>query len=131
MKQKPKSKAIHAELRKESKTFEGWLKYEITIQHPNGDTEQVPAYGKDLQDALSRVVHDQKVTNIENKIIKKIPETAWVFAWFLGMSLTVSLIYQYAEHKYAGLWIVGSILMYTLGSLSINNWFSLRNRDKR
>lgn len=131
MKQKPKSKAIHAELRKESKTFEGWLKYEITIQHPNGDTEQVPAYGKDLQDALSRVVHDQKVTNIENKIIKKIPETVWVFAWFLGMSLTVSLIYQYAEYKYAGLWIVGSILMYTLGSLSINNWFSLKNRDKR
>ena len=55
---KRKAKAIHAELRKESKSFDGWLKYEITIQYPNGKTEQVPAYGKDLQDALSRVAHD-------------------------------------------------------------------------
>lgn len=131
MKQKLKSKAIHAELRKESKTFEGWLKYEVTIQHPNGNTEQVPAYGKDLQDALSRVVHDQKVTKLEEKIIKKIPETLLAMIWFLGMALIVSLIYNNVEHKYAGLWIVGTILAYAIGSLSINNWFTLRNRDKK
>ena len=131
MKQKLKPKAIHAELRKESKTFEGWLKYEVTIKHPDGTEEQVPAYGKDLQDALSRVVHDQKVIKLENKIIKKIPETVWVFAWFLGMALTVLLISNNIEHKYAGLWIVGAIAVYTTGSLSINNWFTLRNRDKK
>ena len=128
---KQRSKAIHAELRKESKTFEGWLKYEVTIKHPNGDTEQVPAYGKDLQDALSRVVHDQKVTKLEDKFLKKIPETAWVFTWFLGMALTILLIHNNTEHKYAGLWIVGGIAAYTAVSLSINNWFTLRNRDKK
>ena len=128
---KQRSKAIHAELRKESKTFEGWLKYEVTIKHSNGDTEQVPAYGKDLQDALSRVVHDQKVIKLEDKFLKKIPETAWVFTWFLGMALTILLIYSNIEHKYAGLWIVGAILAYIAVSLSINNWFTLKNRDKK
>ena len=59
-----KRKAIHAELRKESKTFEGWLKYEVTIQEEDGKTSKVPAYGKDLQDALSRVVHDEKVEKL-------------------------------------------------------------------
>ena len=61
---KRKAKAIHAELRKESKSFDGWLKYEVTIEYPNGKTEQVPAYGKDLQDALSRVAHDKKVEKL-------------------------------------------------------------------
>ena len=128
---KQRSKAIHAELRKESKKFEGWLKYEVTIKHPNGDTEQVPAYGKDLQDALSRVVHDQKVTKLEDKFLKKIPETAWVFTWFFGMALTILLTYNNIEHKYTGLWIIGAMTAYTAVSLSINNWFTLRNRDKR
>lgn len=130
MKNKPKSKAIHAELRKESKKFDGWLKYEVTIQHPNGDTEQVPAYGKDLQDALSRVVHDQKVENIEKKFLSKVSETGWVLAWFLGLALSVSLIYHNVETKYAGWWIIGMLLFYTFFSLSINNWFQIRNKDK-
>ena len=62
-----KRKAVQAELRKESKTFKGWLKYEVTIQNVNGSTEVVPAYGKDLQDALSRVAHDEKIIKLQNQ----------------------------------------------------------------
>ena len=58
-------RAVHAELRKESATFNGWLKYEVTIQEEDGSIDKVPAYGKDLQDALGRVVHDEKVLRIE------------------------------------------------------------------
>ena len=61
---KRRAKAIHAELRKGSIAFDGWLKYEVTIEHPNGKQEKVPAYGKDLQDALSRVAHDKKVEQL-------------------------------------------------------------------
>lgn len=127
---KQKSKAIHAELRKESKKFGGWLKYEITIKHPNGGTEQVPAYGKDLQDALSRVAHDQKVVNIENKILKKIPDSGWAIAWVLGMVLITSSIYYNINSRYVGYYLIGGMASYVISTLSISNWFKLKNKYK-
>ena len=129
MKQKPK--AIHAELRKESKTFEGWLKYEVTIQHPNGATEQVPAYGKDLQDALSRVVHDQRVEKIEKRV-KRIPEIVWVVLWFgyiLGWTMLTYEISPY--NKFNGIFFIGGIALITGITVWAKAWFRKRNTDKK
>lgn len=127
---KAKKIAIHVELRKESQKFDGYLKYEVTVKNPDGSIEKVPAYGKDLQDALSRVVHDERVVNLEKKIVKKLPETAWVVAWFLGLSLLVVLIINYSKSEYTGLWFLAIIAGYAIGTLSISNWFKLRNRLK-
>ena len=129
MKQKPK--AIHAELRKESKTFEGWLKYEVTIQHPNGDTEQVPAYGKDLQDALSRVVHDQRVEKIEKRA-KRIPEIVWVILWFGYILGWTMLTYEVSDYrKFDGLFFIGGIALITGVTVWAKAWFRKRNTDKK
>lgn len=129
MKQKPK--AIHAELRKESKTFEGWLKYEVTIQHPNGDTEQVPAYGKDLQDALSRVVHDQRVEKIEKRA-KRIPEIVWVILWFGYILGWTMLTYEVSDYrKFDGLFFIGGIALITGVTVWAKSWFRKRNTDKK
>ena len=125
-----KSKAINAKLNERSKTFENWLKYEVTIQHVDGSTEVVPAYGKDLQDALSRVVHDENVKKIETKVIKKIPQNGWAIAWFLGLAFTTSMLYYNVPHRYAGYWIVGVLVLYAFATLSITNWFALRNKSK-
>ena len=76
-----KKKAIHAEYRKTSESFPEWLKYEITILNEDGSTEKVPAYGKDLQDALSRVVHDETVQKIAEKT-SVVPWWGWVIIWF-------------------------------------------------
>ena len=56
-----KKKVINVSYRKDSNTFEDWMKYEIEILHEDGVKEMIPAYGKDLQDVLSRVVHDEKL----------------------------------------------------------------------
>ena len=88
MKNKKRRVATNATLRKESKTFDGWLKYEVEVKNEDGSVETVPAYGKDLQDALQRVVHDETVKKIETKVIRKIPETGWAFAWFLGLAFS-------------------------------------------
>ena len=131
MKNKNKKVAINAELRKESQTFNGWLKYEVTIKNEDGTLEKVPAYGKDLQDALSRVVHDYRVKVLEEKVIKKVPETGWAVAWFMGQALMTSLIYYNVNYAYVGYYIVGSIALYALATLSIFNWFTLKNRSKK
>ena len=123
-----KRRAVHAELRKQSQAFDGWLKYEITIENTDGSIEKVPAYGKDLQDALSRVVHDERVEKIESKIIKKVPEAGWAIAWILGLSLIVTSMYYNFTEKYIGVYLVGAIIAYAFATLSVSNWFNLRNR---
>jgi hypothetical protein len=48
-----KQKVINVKYRKSSDKFPNWMKYEVTLMGEDGTTEIIPAYGKDLQDALS------------------------------------------------------------------------------
>lgn len=130
MKNKNKKVAIHAELRKESQKFDGYLKYEVTIKDQNGKLEVVPAYGKDLQDALGRVVHDDRVAKLEASVIKKVPLNGWVVAWFLGLALITITVHDNIENKNVGFYIMGAILMYALATVTVTNWFTLRNRAR-
>lgn len=125
-----KRRAIHAELRKESQTFEGWLKYEVTIQNEDGTTSKIPAYGKDLQDALSRVVHDERVYEIEKKT-KKIPDLVWVILWFGYVFGWTMLTYEVSEYdKFDGLFFVSGLLLVTTVILWVKRWFRIKNREK-
>ena len=125
-----KRKAIHAELRKESQTFDGWLKYEVTIQNEDGSIEKVPAYGKDLQDALSRVVHDEKVVKIERRT-KRIPDLVWAVLWFGYMFGWILLTYEVSPYdKFDGLFFVGGIALITGITLWAKTWFRKRNVNK-
>lgn len=125
---KRKAKAIHAELRKESKSFDGWLKYEITIQYPNGKTEQVPAYGKDLQDALSRVAHDKKVEKLSKT---KVPVLVGISIGALSaIAFTLIGVNLHRLDSAAGPTIIGTMTILTALTLSIVNWFNLRSREK-
>jgi hypothetical protein len=130
IKDKMKRKAIHAELRKESQTFDGWLKYEVTIQNEDGSTEKVPAYGKDLQDALSRVVHDEKVQKLEKRT-KRIPDLVWAVLWFGYMFGWTMLTYEVSPYdKFDGLFFVGGIALITGVTVWAKSWFRKRNISK-
>ena len=124
---KARRRVVHAELRKESVSFDGWLKYEITIDNLDGNIEKVPAYGRDLQDALSRVVHDEVVEKIE-KQTKRIPDIVWVTLWFgyiLGWTLLTYEISPYS--KFNGIFFVGGIALVTGVTLLAKSWFRRRN----
>jgi hypothetical protein len=125
-----KRKAIHAELRKESQTFDGWLKYEVTIQNEDGSTEKVPAYGKDLQDALSRVVHDEKVIKLERRT-KRIPDLVWVVLWFGYILGWTMLTYEVSPYdKFDGIFFISGIAFITGVTLWAKSWFRKRNISK-
>ena len=125
-----KRKAIQAELRKESQTFDGWLKYEVTIQNEDGSIEKVPAYGKDLQDALSRVVHDEKVVKLEKRT-KRIPDIVWVILWFGYILGWTMLTYEVSDnHKFDGLFFIGGIALITGITIWAKAWFRKRNVNK-
>jgi multidrug transporter EmrE-like cation transporter len=63
-------KAIDCTLVRASESNPGYFKYIITIQESNGDIVKQPAYGIDMQDAISRLVwseRTEKVTKVTNK----------------------------------------------------------------
>ena len=121
-----KKRAIHAEL---SKASAEWLTYEVTIQNEKGEVEKIPAYGKDLQHALSRVVHDDRVKKVK-PIVDKVPQELWVILWFIGIgAITVSAL---SHQKQLGDWVslvyISGVVGLTVTVLSIKNWFKLRNK---
>lgn len=125
-----KQKVINVTYRKDSKTFPDWLKYEVELLNEDGSTSKIPAYGKDLQDALSRVVHDQKVEKIE-KQTKRIPDIVWVLLWFgyiLGWTMLTYEVSPYA--KFNGLFLIGGMALITGVTVWAKSWFRKRNRDR-
>ena len=125
-----KRKVLNVSYRKDSDTFNDWMKYEVEILNEDGSLEKIPAYGKDLQDALSRVVHDQKVEKLEQKA-KRIPDLVWVVLWFgyiFGWTLLTMELSEYG--KFNGLIFVIGIALITSFTLRAKVWFRLRNKDK-
>lgn len=125
-----KQKVINATYRKDSETFPDWLKYEVELLNEDGSIDTIPAYGKDLQDALSRVVHDKRVDKVE-KQTKRIPDIVWVILWFgyiLGWTL---LTYEVSDYrKFDGLFFIGGIALITGVTVWAKAWFRKRNRDR-
>ena len=58
---KSRRKATKAELIRESKDHPGYFKYKVTILEVDGTIHDVPAYGKDMQDAIERLVWVERI----------------------------------------------------------------------
>lgn len=125
-----KQKVINVEYRKDSGTFPEWMKYEVTILNEDGTTQKVPAYGKDLQDALSRVVHDRRVEKVEKRT-KRIPDLVWVVLWF-GYILALSdfSMSMWASNGVKSVVFLGGLTLVTGLVLWAKTWFRMRNRDR-
>jgi hypothetical protein len=121
-----KQKVIDVKYRKESKTFPDWMKYEITLLNEDGSTEKHPAYGKDLQDALSRVVHDQKVTKVQTST-SKFPWWGWAIIWFIYIGGLA--VYTSTSRDNGLVFGVGMTLPVVLVTL-LNRWSIEKNKDK-
>jgi len=65
-----KRKAIDCKLIRPSNSNPGYFKYDITIQEKDGTTSSQPAYGKDMQDAISRLIWNERVEKVTTKANK-------------------------------------------------------------
>ena len=99
---KNRRRAIHAELVRESKDNPGYFRYNITIREKNGDEHIVPAYGKDMQDAIERLLWNERVD--------KVTKPKFVIASFAGLLLGVVALSAMLGVIYNNpLWIVGGL----------------------
>lgn len=120
-----KQKIIDVKYRKNSESFPQWMKYEITLLNEDNSIEKMPAYGKDLQDALSRVVHDKKV----NKVYKKVSNFPWwiyAVAWFTYIA-SLGIITNITENK---LLFFSGMFVPVISILLLNQWSIQQNTDK-
>ena len=65
-----KRKAIDCKLVGPSNSNPGYFKYEVTIKEKDGNIHSQPAYGKDMQDAISRLIWNERVDKVSTKASK-------------------------------------------------------------
>jgi|TARA_R110001606_G_scaffold344117_3_gene492791 hypothetical protein len=71
-------RAIECKIVERSKSNPGYCKYMITIAEMDGTVHKQPAYGKDMQDALSRLMSKEKFVKVEHSLQNGWPFLAWM-----------------------------------------------------
>ena len=104
---KERRRAVHAELVRESKDNPGYYRYNITIREEDGMEHVVPAYGKDMEDAINRLVWNERVGKVTDN---KFYHVLLLFVAFtvLTLSSVIALINQ------KPLWVVIGIVGFIL-----------------
>ncbi len=98
-------RAIDCKLIEKSKAHSGYCKYLVTIAELDGTIHKQPVYGKDMQDALSRLINTERTVKVERKLESN---TGFIFlAWLLLMGGPA----MFVEHHTP--WF----LVYTIGSI--------------
>jgi len=98
-------RAIDCKLIERSKSNPGYCKYMITIAELDGTVHKQPAYGKDMQDALSRLMNKEMTVKVERKLEAN---TGLIFLiWLIAMGTPAFFV----EHHTP--WF----LLYTFGSV--------------
>ena len=110
-------RAIECKIVERSKKNPGYCKYDITIAELDGTVHTQPAYGKDMQDALSRLINTERTVKIEKKMEKN--PLIFFLVWMLVMAVPVLwhgelaytpwfILYMFvtftAMFAFAGLW---------------------------
>lgn len=100
---KKRRKAIDCELVEASKTSPGYFKYKVTIEEIDGTIHVVPSYGKDMQDAIERLVWSER--------IEKVSDGKYFQTVLLIISLMVLIFTGFMGAVYDGhIWVLSTII---------------------
>ena len=101
-----KRRAINCKLIKRSTTHKGYCKYMVTVGEKDGTIYKQPVYGKDMQDALSRIIKKELTIKVEKKLENN---TGLIFlSWLLLMG---------APALFFGVHSTPWVLVYTFGTI--------------
>ena len=100
-------RALECTFVEKSKNNPGYLKYQVTIGEKDGTKHTQPVYGKDMQDALSRLINQERTVKVEKKLENN---TGFIFLiWLILMGVPSFFV----EHHTP--WF----LVYTMGTLLV------------
>ena len=119
---KMRRKAIDCKMIGPSSSSPGYFKYEVTIEEESGKIHKEPAYGLDMQDAISRLVWTERVEKVNPKANIVIIICAW-----LTSIIVPSIIATKTENP---IWILVAFVLaslLTLLTVQVEKYF---NRGK-
>ena len=99
-------RALECKLVEKSKNNPGYLKYMVTIGEKDGTKHTQPVYGKDMQDALSRLINKERTVKVERKLESN---TGLIFLSWLAF-MTIPAIFLGTQNTP---WM----LVYTFGTI--------------
>jgi len=117
---KTRRKAIDCTLIRESKDHPGYFKYQVTIQEIDGTTHVVPAYGKDMEDALERLVWSER----KEKIVKKKATTPILVSAWLATIVVPAIM---AALTNSPVWILGAMafsIVLAISTVQMDKYFN-------
>ena len=120
-----KRRAIDCEIVEKSKSNPGYCKYMVTIAEVDGTIHKQPAYGKDMQDALSRLINTERTIKME----KKMERNPFVF-FLLWMLVMLGPVLINGEMTYTPWFILYMFISFTALFLIAGWWQSYLEKGK-
>lgn len=110
---KNRRRAIHCDLIEPSKTAPGYFKYQITIREIDGYEHVVPAYGKDMQDAIERLIWNERIDSMTRK------NSTLLILFFLCLGVIIlSGVLSVTLNQ--PIWILAGMILVVSAALGIN-----------
>jgi hypothetical protein len=99
-------KALECSLVGPSEIDPNYFRYEVTIQEADGEVYKAPAFGKDMQDALSRLVWSQRTEAVSQLAGRK----PWMqFIPLLSLFCVLGVFAMQSKIDDNPAWILGGI----------------------
>tara|TARA_Y100001972_G_scaffold68206_1_gene83148 strand:- start:46 stop:417 length:372 start_codon:yes stop_codon:yes gene_type:complete len=114
-------RATKCEILKKSTSHKGYCKYKITICELDGTVHSEVAYGKDMQDALSRLINTERTVKVEKKIENNVLWILLIWATIMGWP---ALVTDGGSPMYILYMFISVITMFGLASL----WYNYINK---
>ena len=114
-------RATDCKLLEKSKNHDGYCKYLVTIRELDGTVHKQPAYGKDMQDALSRLMNKERTVKIERKLESN---TGWIFLIWLVLMGTPAILMD-SKTPWFLLYVFGSVILLFV---ALTWWYNYINK---
>ena len=121
-----KRRAIDCQLLEKSKTHKGYCKYLVTIAEKDGTIHKQPCYGKDMQDALSRLINTERTIKIE----KKMEKNSFIF-FIVWMAIMAAPVMIHGDITYTPWFILYMFGSFTAMFLAAGLWQNYLEKGKK
>lgn len=104
-----KRRALFCKLIKKSDTHDGYYKYLVTVGEKDGSIHKQPVYGRDMQDAISRLIKKELTVKVE----RKLENAGLIFLLWLGI-MGAPAIFTGINSPWYLLYIFGPVVLATI-----------------
>ena len=116
-------RALECKLVEKSKNNPGYLKYMVTIGEKDGTKHTQPVYGKDMQDALSRLINKERTVKVERKLESN---TGLIFLSWLAFMTIPAMIFGTQNTPWMLAYTFGTIIMIMVVAAL---WYNYINKE--